>query len=261
MAYRIRKKNTPDNGPVSAAGTSGEPPLPPRVEAMAGKLTGAGSSRNAWGFAGTILFILLVGTGVVYHIHSKKVAKESDAAAVETKAEQLYSRGQQTNGPELVEAKKLLEQVMSTYPETPSARVAPLFLASIINIQTPQDSAKAIEWLHRGLDLNAGNMKLLPFYYESMGLTMMSAHQYDQAIAMFQKVTEFPGKILADAALYNIGKTYEILNQPALAIINYKKLVKEFPSSPWAAESEPFLMKNGVTPPATTQPLPVSPQK
>ena len=92
MAYRIRKKNTPDNGPVSAAGTSGEPPLPPRVEAMAGKLTGAGSSRNAWGFAGTILFILLVGTGVVYHIHSKKVAKESDAAAVETKAEQLYSR-------------------------------------------------------------------------------------------------------------------------------------------------------------------------
>ena len=220
-----------------------------------------GPSKNAWGFAGTIIFILLVGVGIVYHIHSKKVAKESAAAALETKAEQLYSQGQQTNGLELVEAKKLLEQVMTTYPDTPSSRVAPLFLASIINIQTPQDSQKSIEWLHRGLDLNAGNMKLLPFYYESMGLTMMSAHQYDQAIAMFQKVTEFPGKTLADAALYNIGKTYEILNQPALAIINYKKLVKDFPSSPWSAESEPFLMKNGVTPPATTQPLPFSPQK
>ncbi len=261
MAYRIRKKNTPENASSPVSSTPGTPPVPPRVEALADRISGMGPSKNAWGFVGTILFILLVGVGIVYHIHSKKVAKESEAAALETKAEQLYSRGQQTNGPELVEAKKLLEQVMSSYPDTPSSHVAPLFLASIINIQSPQDSSKAIEWLHRGLDMNAGNMKLLPFYYESMGLTMMSAHQYDQAIAMFQKVTEFPEKTLADAALYNIGKTYEILNQPALAIINYKKLVKEFPSSPWAAESEPFLMKNGVTPPATTQPLPLSPQK
>ncbi len=261
MAYRIRKKNSQDNGSSPSAPPPGTPPVPSGVDTLAGKFSGITPSKNAWGFAGTIIFILLVGVGIVYHIHSKKVARESAAAALETKAEQLYSRGQQTNGPELVSAKKLLEQVVKDYPDTPSARVAPLFLASIINIQTPQDSTKALEWLHRGLDMNAGNMKLLPFYYESMGLTMMSSHQYDQAIAMFQKVTEFPEKTLADAALYNIGKTYETLNQPALAIINYKKLVKDFPTSPWAAESEPFLMKNGVTPPATTQPLPLSPQK
>lgn len=71
----------------------------------------------------------------------------------------------------------------------------------------------------------------------------------------------FPDKILADAALYNIGKIYEDLNQPALAIVNYKKLVAEFPSSPWAAESEPFLLKNGITPPpAAPAPLPISPK-
>ncbi|MGC8500809.1 MAG: tetratricopeptide repeat protein [Leptospirales bacterium] len=259
MAYRIRKKNT--SGNESGPPESPTPSVSARTESMGARLSGVSSSRNAWGFAGTILLVLLIGIGVVYHIHSKKVARESAAAALETKAEQLYSQGQQTNGPELVKAKELLLKVMSSYEGTASSRVAPLFLASIINIQTPQDSAKAIEWLHRGLDKNAGNMKLLPFYYESMGLTMMSSRQYDQAIAMFQKVTAFPSKVLADAALYNIGKTYEILDQPALAIINYKKLVSEFPSSPWAAESEPFLMKNGVTPPATTQPLPLSPQK
>ena len=251
MAYRIRKKPVQDSSP--------EPPAPPPSRSMPA-FSGSGPSKNAWGFAGAILLVLLIGVGVVYHIHSDKAKTEADAAALETSAEQLYSRGQQSNGPELEQAKKSFEEVMKKYKDTKSARIAPLFLASIENIQSPGSSSKARAWLHQGLDMNAGNMKLLPFYYESMGVTLMSSHQYDQALAMFQKVTEFPEKILADAALFNIGKIYETLNQPALAIVNYKKLVQEFPSSPWAAESEPFLMKNGITPPATTSPAPVAPK-
>lgn len=248
MAYRIRKKSAQDN--------TSEPPqtsTPRQIPSFSGK----GPSKNAWGFAGAILLVLLVGIGVVYHIHSDKTKKESEAAALETKAEQLYSKGQQTNGPELGQAKKLFQEVMDKYGETNSSRIAPLFLASIENIESPTSTGKALSWLHRGLDRNAGNIKLLPFYYESMGVTLMSSRQYDQAIAMFQKVIAFPDKILADAALFNIGKIYETLNQPALAIVNYKKLVKEFPGSPWAAESEPFLMKNGITPPASTTPAPL----
>jgi tetratricopeptide (TPR) repeat protein len=252
MAYRIRKKAEKDSNPEPSA-----PPQPPRSFSS---FSGPGPSRNAWGFAGAILLVILIGIGVVYHIHSDKTKMESAAAALETKAEQLYSRGQQTNGSELVQAKQDFEEVMRKYKDSKSARIAPLFLASIENIQTPGNSSKALVWLHQGLDMNAGNMKLLPFYYESMGVTLMSAHQYDQALAMFQKVIAFPDKILADAALFNIGKIYENLNQPALAIVNYKKLVKEFPSSPWAAESEPFLMKNGITPPATTSPAPLAPK-
>ncbi len=252
MAYRIRKKAAQDSNP--------EPPAPPPTSRSFSSFSGPGPSRNAWGFAGAILLVILIGIGVVYHIHSDKTKMESAAVALETKAEQLYSRGQQTNGPELEQAKKDLVEVMTKYKDTKSARIAPLFLASIENIQTPGNSSKALAWLHQGLDMNAGNMKLQPFYYESMGVTLMSAHQYDQALAMFQKVIAFPEKILADAALFNIGKIYESLNQPALAIVNYKKLVKEFPSSPWAAESEPFLMKNGITPPATTSPAPLAPK-
>ncbi len=253
MAYRIRKKPVQDSTP--------EPPPPSASPSRSiSSFSVSGPSKNIWGFAGAILLVLLIGTGVVYHIHSDKVKTEAAAAAIETKAEQLYSRGQQSNGPELGQAKKLFEEVMEKFKDTKSARIAPLFLASIENIQTPGNSAKALAWLHQGLDMNAGNMKLLPFYYESMGVTLMSAHQYDQALAMFQKVVAFPDKILADAALYNIGKIYQDLNQPALAIVNYKKLVKEFPSSPWAAESEPYLMKNGITPPATTSAAPIVPK-
>ena len=252
MAYRIRKKASQDSTP--------EPPAPPSPPRSFSSFSGSGPSRNAWGFAGAIVLVILIGIGVVYHIHSDKMKTESEAAALETQAEQLYSKGQQTNGPELQKAKEAFEEVMKKYKDTKSARIAPLFLASIENIQTPGNSAKALAWLHQGLDMNAGNMKLLPFYYESMGVTLMSAHQYDQALAMFQKVIAFPEKILADAALFNIGKIYENLNQPALAIVNYKKLVKEFPSSPWAAESEPCLMRNGITPPANTSPQPLAPK-
>ncbi len=253
MAYRIRKKTVQDNTPPPPHA----PSSPPRFSSFSGGM----KSKNAWGFIGAILLVLLIGIGVVYHIHSDKSKMESEGAALETKAEQLFSKGQQTNGPELAEAKKYFQEVMEKYKDTNSSRIAPLFLASIENIQSPGNTAKALDWLHLGLDRNAGNMKLLPFYYESMGVTLMSSRQYDQALAMFQKVIAFPEKILADAALYNIGKIYETLNQPALAIINYKKLVKEFPNSPWAAESEPFLMKNGITPPATTSPAPIVPSK
>jgi len=255
MAYKIRKKISPEtpfspeSSPLSAPS---KPPLP---------LSPLQASRNAWMFGGVILLVLLIGVGVVYHIHSNKVKTEASAAALETHGEQLYSQGQRGNGPELLKAQKLFEEVMEKYKDTSSSRIAPLFLASIANIQNPKDPSKALAWLHQGLDRNASNMKLLPFYYESMGVTLMSSRQFDQALAMFQKVVAFPDKILADAALYNIGKIYEDLNQPALAIVNYKKLVAEFPSSPWAAESEPFLLKNGITPPpAAPAPLPISPK-
>lgn len=255
MAYRIRKKPSPDTH--SSPGTSAPltPPSRPSIP-----ISPLQASRNTWIFASAILLVLLIGTGVVYHIHSNKKKTESLAAALETQAEQLYSQGQRGNGSELVQAKKLFEQVMEKYKETSSSRIAPLFLASIANIQNPKDSNTALVWLHQGLDRNAGNMKLLPFYYESMGVTLMSSRQYDQALAMFQKVVAFPEKILADAALYNIGKIYENLNQPALAIVNYKKLISEFPGSPWAAESEPFLMKNGITPPSAPSPMPIRPK-
>jgi len=256
MAYRIRKKTTQEPSLPS-------PEAPSRFTLPSGpekSLSPLQASRNAWMFGSVILLVLLVGVGVVYHIHSNKTKKESLAAGLETKAEQLYSQGQRGNGPQLAEAQKLFVQVMEQYKDTSSSRIAPLFLASISNIQNPKDPSKALVWLHQGLDRNSGNMKLLPFYYESMGVTLMSSRQFDQALAMFQKVIAFPDKILADAALYNIGKIYEDLNQPALAIVNYKKLVAEFPSSPWAAESEPFLMKNGITPPSAPAPMPVSPK-
>lgn len=75
---------------------------------------------------------------------------------------------------------------MEKYKDTSSSRIAPLFLASIANIQNPKDPSKALAWLHQGLDRNASNMKLLPFYYESMGVTLMSSRQFDQPSPCFK---------------------------------------------------------------------------
>lgn len=253
MAYKIRKKSSPE--------PQGQPSPPTPAPGMSrGTFPSIPPGKSAWAFVLVIFLVILTGTGIVYHIHSNKKKAEASGAALETNAEQLYSRGERNNGPQLAQAKAMFEDVMKKYKDTSSSRIAPLFLASIENIQNPKDSGKAMAWLHLGMDRNAGNMKLLPFYYESMGVTLMSAHQYEQALAMFQKVIAFPEKILADAALYNIGKIYQDLNQPALAIINYKKLVAEFPSSPWAAESQPFLMKNGISAPTTAAPMAAPPK-
>lgn len=239
MSYRIRKKSSESNEPQSPAS---------RPSASGGQ-SGSGQvlnsmmerKKNPVIVGGVVGLVLLAGAGLVAHIYSDKKKTEQNAATIETKAEQLFSQGMQDKKVDMNKVFAMFESVVKKYPDSSSAKVAPLFLASLQNqMGHPQD---AVQWLHTGLEKNAGDTKILPFYYESLGVTFMSSKQYDQALAMFQKVIKFPGKILADAAYYNIGKVYENLNQPALAILNYRKLQKKFPNSPWAAEANTYINK------------------
>jgi predicted negative regulator of RcsB-dependent stress response len=260
VAYRIRKKGStdqpatlphPGTSSVSSNGSSGGRPLPGFLDDR---------KKNPLIVAGLVGLVALAGVGLVWHIYSDKKKKEQQAAALETRAEQMFSKNMQNKKADWASIDQLFEKVVKDYPDSSSAKVAPLFLASIQNqLAQPQ---KAVNWLHEGLEKNSGDTKILPFYYESLGVTFMSMKEYDQALAMFQKVTKFQGKTLADAAYYNIGKVYELLNQPALAILNYRKLQKKFPSSPWASEAEAYIKQQNPTassPPPPLTPPPVTP--
>ncbi|MHB8421831.1 MAG: tetratricopeptide repeat protein [Leptospirales bacterium] len=269
MSYRIRKKSSERNDaqesvsrPSSTGAQSGSSQV---LSSMMEK------KRNPIVVGGVVGLVLLAGAGLVAHIYSDKKKAEQNAATIETKAEQLFSQGMQDKKVDMNKVSSMFETVVKKYPDSSSAKVAPLFLASIQNqMGHPQD---AVQWLHTGLEKNAGDTKILPFYYESLGVTFMSSKQFDQALAMFQKVIKFPGKILADAAYYNIGKVYEDLNQPALAILNYRKLQKKFPNSPWAAEANTYINKQNpmaspsppsppsLAPSLPTLPTPSSPSK
>ncbi len=254
MGYRIRKKTeifaTPRQDAQTNAGTS-KPPI------MGGPVD---KTKISLTIAGSIALILLVGTGLVSHIISDKKKKEADAATLEVSAEQQYSKGQHGDLGALDKAKSMFKEVYTKYSDTKSAAVAPLFIAAIDNRQgKPQN---AINWLHTGLQKNTGNTRILPLYYESMGNTFTSTKEYDQALAMYQKVIKFPEKVLADAAYFNIGMIYETLKQPALALINFQKLSKEFPNSPWSAEAAPYLQRNGMpSSQMAPAPLPATPSK
>ncbi|AFS53618.1 YfgM family protein [Leptospirillum ferriphilum] len=255
MAYRIRKKGStdqpatpprPGTSTISSNGSAGSRPLPGFLDDR---------KKNPLIVAGLVGLVALAGVGLVWHIYSDKKKKEQEAAALETHAEQMFSKNMQNKKADWSSIDQLFEKVVKDYPDSSSAKVAPLFLASIQNqLAQPQ---KAVNWLHEGLEKNSGDTKILPFYYESLGVTFMSMKEYDQALAMFQKVIKFQGKTLADAAYYNIGKVYELLNQPALAILNYRKLQKKFPSSPWASEAEAYIKQQNPT--ASSPPPPLTP--
>lgn len=257
MAYRIRKK-----GPGQPATPSSPVPHTPHASpngSTGNRLPGFLDDRkkNPLIVAGIVGLVVLAGVGLVAHIYSDKKKTEQKAASLETQAEQMFSKSMQDKNSDWNKIDLLFEDVVKKYPDSASAKVAPLFLASIQNqLGQPQ---KAVNWLHEGLEKNSGDTKILPFYYESLGVTFMSTKQYDQALAMFQKVIKFPGKTLADAAYYNIGKVYELLNQPALAILNYRKLQKKFPSSPWASEAEAYIRKQNPTESSPPPPLSSAP--
>ncbi len=256
MSYRIRKKSSEHN----------ESPMTGSSHSMTGGKSGQNQilnsmmekKRNPIIVAGIVGLVLLGGAGLVAHIYSDKKKAEQNAATIETNAEQLFSQGMQDKKVDLGKVSSMFESVVKKYPDSSSARIAPLFLASIQNqMGHPQN---AVQWLHTGLEKNAGDTKILPFYYESLGVTFMSGKEYDQALAMFQKVIKFPGRILADAAYYNIGKVYELLNQPALAILNYRKLQKKFPNSPWATEANAYINKqNPMASPSSAAPATPAP--
>ncbi len=260
MSYRIRKKgssspqNTNSGTPHTSSASS---------SAMGQAISQLMDTRKTPIIvSGIIGVIILGGIGLVAHIYSDKKKTEQTAATLETKAEQSFSQNMQDKTQDLSNPQKLFSEVMKSYPDSSSAKIAPLFLASIANQQGhPQE---ALTWLHTGLEKNAGDTKILPFYYESLGVTFNSTKQYDQALAMFQKVLKFPEKVLADAAYYNIGKIYQSLNQPALALLNFQTLVKKFPNSPWAAEAGTYLNQGPTSAPPLKQTppsMPVPPQK
>lgn len=252
MSYRIRKKGTSS----PQAPTQGTPHVPHAASSGAGQIVNQlmTTRRTPVIVTGIIGVILLGGVGLVAHIYSDKKKTEQAAATLETKAEQAFSQSTQDKNQDMSNSEKMFQEVMSKYPDSSSAKVSPLFLASIENQKgNPQE---ALKWLHIGLEKNSGDTKILPFYYESLGVTFISTKQYDQALAMFQKVLKFPGKVLADAAYFNIGKIYQTLNQPALALLNFQTLVKQFPSSPWAAEAGAYMNQGNPTsaPPLTPSP-------
>lgn len=254
MSYRIRKKGSPS----SQTSNPGMPHPSPASSSAAGQVISQlmETRKTPIIVGGIVGVILLGGIGLVAHIYSDKKKAEQSAATLETKAEQSFSQSMQDKTQELSNPQKMFSEVMKNYPDSSSAKIAPLFLASIANQQGhPQ---KALKWLHTGLEKNAGDTKILPFYYESLGVTFNSTKQYDQALAMFQKVLKFPGKVLADAAYFNIGKIYQALNQPALALLNFQTLVKQFPNSPWAAEAGTYLNQGPTSAPPLGQASPPS---
>ena len=173
--------------------------------------------------------------GVIYY---DRLEKEK-ALVLEGKAQLLYYNRSPDNPEETQEnlgkAEDLFRQILAQYPRTSSARRSLFFLG---NAQMEQNDLKgAIETYQQFINQFPGDEILLGIVYQRMGYAHLLDGNQDQASVAFTKVLDLPGSINKDQVLYEFAKLEEANGNTQAALNNYKRLVDDYPNSPFFNEA------------------------
>ena len=161
------------------------------------------------------------------------------ALALEGKAQLLYynrpSEKPEETQENLVKAGELYRQILEQYPRTSSARRSLFFLG---NAKMEQNDLKgAIENYQEFIDQYPDDEILLGIVYQRLGYAHLLDGNQDQAYAAFTKVLDLPGSVNKDQVLYEFAKLEEANENTQEALNNYKRLVDDYPNSPFFNEA------------------------
>ncbi len=178
------------------------------------------------GAAGVIAIGLAI---LVFNYYSGYVDKK--ASALEYQAMRHYY---ENSADEYKKAVDLLEEVVKLYPNSKTAKVAQYNIGNAYfkmnNLDKTEESYK------RFIDKYSSDKFLLSLVTQKLSYVYIAKKDYNKAIENLNKIisdNSFDGK---DQAYFELGKLYETLNKKEDAIGKYETLVKNYPSSPWAAE-------------------------
>lgn len=80
--------------------------------------------------------------------------------------------------------------------------------------------------------------EILPLVYQKLAAAYIERGKSDEAIKTLDTLARFRNGIFKDTALILEARHYEATGRPEDAMKKYKELVKDFPSSLWAAEAK-----------------------
>lgn len=192
------------------------------------------------------LIILGIAIGVYFYLSQKW---DLEASSLESRAYSHYIEG------DYQKALSAYQKLVDDYSRSSSIPVALYYLGnSYLGLgQTDQ----AIHAYLRLIEKQRDNGTILPLAYMNLGYAYMGKKDYSNAISAFKEASTLKNSLVADRAVYETARAYEISGDMVSAIERYKYLAQTYPSSPWSQAASSKLNKaQAVAPEARPQSKP-----
>lgn len=196
---------------------------------------------------GAVLLLVALGIALrAYLGHRQEEAGQELAAAMKVYQAQVVAMGAKPTDPTAptfpneaarrTEAKKLFEKVRDGYGTTDAADVASLYLAQIAADEGKLDEARTL-WTDfvddQGDSILAGEARLNLIHLDRQ---QGKGEQVVQDLRAMVDKSDAP--LPQDIVLNELGLTLEQLKRPQEAIPLYRRIVDEFPQSPYRGEAQ-----------------------
>lgn len=222
-----------------------------------------------WLVAGVAVAVLAGATvgGVLW------MRQQDDRAAAELfyEATQPASEPSQTGAPpaprrpeDLQKAIETFRKILTDFPNSSVASQAAYLLGNALSER--QDWEGAIKAYQDFLARYGANQLLVPLVYQRMAYAQLAQGKLDEAEKTLTAIVQMASAPNEDHALYELGKINELLDRPEGALAYYQQIMKDHPSSPFAAEASVRIKtldaRKAVAPAAgSPAPTPPPPQK
>ena len=178
------------------------------------------------GTAGVIAIGLAI---LVFNYYSGYVNKK--AAALEYQAMRHYYENSADGYKKSIE---LLEEVVKLYPNSKTAKVAQYNIGNAYFKIKDLDRAEGA--YKKFIDKYSSDKMLLSLVMQKLSYVYIAKKDHNKAIENLNKIISDSSSGGKDQAYFELGKLYETLNKKDDAVKKYELLIKEYISSPWAAE-------------------------
>ncbi len=136
------------------------------------------------------------------------------------------------------ELQKAADAFQKILTEFPRSSVAPQAAYLLGNAHSDlKDWGGAVKDYQEFLARYGAHRSLVPLVYQRLAYAQLAQGKVEEAEKTLAAVAKIPGAPNKDQALFEMGKVDEILKRPEGALAHYQEIMKDHPSSPFAAEA------------------------
>lgn len=164
---------------------------------------------------------------------------------------------------ELKKAVEIFRKILADFPRSTVAPQAVYLLGNTLS--DLKDWEGAVKAYQDFLARYGTHRSLVPLVYQRLAYAQLAQGKVEEAEKTFAAVVQINGAPNRDQALFELGKIDEILKRPEGALAHYQEIVKNHPSSPFAAEATVRIKtldaRKAAPPPAVPSAPPAAPSK
>jgi tetratricopeptide (TPR) repeat protein len=187
--------------------------------------------ENARTLVIAVVSVAVLGSGVVWY-RWNKASKRRQSGELLRLGVTLYYQARQGDKPVFDRAIASLTNVVDTFPGSPVAAQASLYLGHIYYQQG--DYRTSLEHYSKAASVLQDDSPFMELALLDVAYSKEANGDYEEAIAAFKRSLVLEHGLLKDRAVIGIGRCYEELGMVSEAIETYSAMLKRFPNSPWA---------------------------